>query len=167
MSDKHKLERIHLLNQSALAYNGSGVPNDAIFVGYDDDNSKIYLGRAWHGGDLLPAILRETDLLPIEAFVPFNAKAQQVDEFDFVRMDPGTYKWEEGNGGEVPANAIIGGCTLRGETLYFGRALLHGNYVPGKVHPSHKLLYCPYRMYEINFRSYEVLVQIKDDNVIC
>lgn len=95
--------------------------------------------------------------------MPFGTNTVQVDEFDFVRMDPGTYKWEEGNGGEVPVNAIIGGRTIRGESLYFGRALHNGHFLPGKVHPSHKVLYCAYRTEEINFQSYEVLVQIKDE----
>lgn len=92
----------------------------------------------------------------------YGTVEEQVDAFEFVRMDPGTYKWVEGNSGEVPADAVNGGCTESGDTLYFGRVLHNGNYVPGKIHPSHKVLYVPYRGSELNFRSYEVLVEIKD-----
>lgn len=60
--------------------------------------------------------------------------------------------------GKIPSNSVIAGCTARGETLYFGRIMHNGNYIPGKVHPSHKVLYVPYRDQEINFSSYDVLV---------
>lgn len=116
------------------------------------------MGRAWFNNDLLPAKV----ILQLGAFVAFGTIEEQLDEFEFVRMDPGTYKWEAGNSGDVPANAVNGGCTNDGETLYFGRVMHNGNYIPGKIHPSHKVLYVPYRGLEINFRSYEVLVEIKD-----
>lgn len=134
------------------------MPDDVIFIDYDENNYKTYLGRAWHQNDLLPAKV----IQQLGAFVPYGTKEERVDEFEFVRMDPGTYKWEEGNNGEVPINAIVGGCTINGETLYFGRIFHNGNYISGKIHPSHKVLYVPYRGQEINFRRYEVLVQNKD-----
>lgn len=108
--------------------------------------------------DLLPAKV----IVQLGTFVPYGTNELQVDEFEYVRMDPGTYQWEEDNSGQVPYNAVNAGCTSDGETLYFGRVIHNGNYIPGKVHPSHRVLYVPYRGLEINFRNYEVLVQVND-----
>ncbi|XP_037031458.1 uncharacterized protein LOC119070979 isoform X2 [Bradysia coprophila] len=141
-------------------YTGSGAPSDGIFIGYDDHNYKTYLGRAWYQGDLLPAkiIFRQQR----EAYVSYGGHEVEVTDFDFVRMDPGTYGWEQGMNGEVPENAVIAGCTVENENLFFGRTMHHGNYIPGKVHRSHGVLYVSFRGQEINFRSYEVLVHLRD-----
>ncbi|XP_037031459.1 uncharacterized protein LOC119070981 [Bradysia coprophila] len=141
-------------------YTGSGAPSDAIFIGCDDHNYKTYLGRAWSHGDLLPAkiVCRQQ----CEAFVSYGGHEVQVTEFDFVRMDPGTYRWEQGMDGEVPENAVIAGCTVEYENLYFGRTMHHGYRIPGKVHQSHGVLYVPFRGQELNYRSYEVLVHVRD-----
>lgn len=94
--------------------------------------------------------------------MPYGGEETQINEFEFVRMDPGTYEWEPAMNGEVPDNAVIAGCTSMEERLYFGRILHHGIYIPGKVHPSHGVLYVPFRGEEINFRTYEVLVHSSD-----
>ncbi|XP_037037066.1 uncharacterized protein LOC119074858 [Bradysia coprophila] len=141
-------------------YNGNGAPEDAILIGYDDNNFKTYLGRAWFRNDLLPAKL----ILQLGAFVPYGTVEEKVAEFDFVRMDTGTYEWKESRDGEVPTNAVVGGVTTDGEDLFFGRVLHGGNYIPGKIHQSHGVLYVPYRGQELNFRIYEVLVHVKSDS---
>lgn len=132
------------------------VPPDAIFIGYDDNNHKTYLGRSWFHGDLLPAkvIARPQR----EAYVSYGGHGAHVNNYEYVRMDPGTYKWEQSMNGEVPDNAVIAGCTVDCENLYFGRQMHHGNYIPGKIHPSHGVMYVAFRGQEINFQSYEVLV---------
>ncbi|KAG4066001.1 hypothetical protein HA402_001248 [Bradysia odoriphaga] len=142
------------------AYDGNEAPDDAIFIIYDENNHKTYLGTAWFSSDLLPAkiILKEQR----EVFVSYGANEVQVNEFNFVRMDPGTYNWKQGMKGDVPENAVIAGCTEDGETLYFGRPMYNGNYIPGKVHPSHGVLYVPFRGQGINFLSYDVLVHAND-----
>ncbi|KAG4068571.1 hypothetical protein HA402_004912 [Bradysia odoriphaga] len=143
-------------------YNGSGAPSDGIFIGYDDNNYKTYLGKAWLHGDLLPAKVICRLQHEAEAYVSYGGHEVQVTEFDFVRMDPGTYVWEQFMHGEVSDNAVIAGCTVDYENLYFGRTMHHGNYIPGKVHRSHGVLYVPFRGQEINFQSYEVLVHVSD-----
>lgn len=68
--------------------------------------------------------------------------------------------WEKCVTGNIPEGAIPGGKTARGETLFIGRTIVHGNtYSVGKVHPSHGCLYVPYDGTEISFKEYEVLVQ--------
>lgn len=34
----------------------SSLPEGAILAGHDQDQSPIYIGRAWHGGDQLPGM---------------------------------------------------------------------------------------------------------------
>lgn len=123
---------------------------------------KTYLGRAWHSNDLLPAKLLFQNDVSVGTYVPYGTDEVRVDVFSFVRMDPGTYKWEEAQNGEVPENAIDGGCTSLGETLYFGRVPYNGTYIPGKIHPSHGVFYAPHGGREINFSTYEVLVENSD-----
>lgn len=151
------------IKSSQLAYNGNGVPSDGIFVGYDENNYKTYLGKAWHDRDLLPAKI----IVELGAFVPYGALEEKVDRFEFVRMDPGTYKWEVTMDGEIPANAVLAGLARDYQDLFFGRVMHNGNYIHGKVHPGHMsfqapftALYVPYRGQEISFQSFEILVHV-------
>lgn len=89
-----------------------------------------------------------------------GTEGPRVDHFDYVRMDAGTYDWVADENGNVPENAVIGGCTVTNENLYFGRVKHNGNNIPGKVHPSHRVLYVAYEGREINFSRYEVLVHV-------
>lgn len=54
---KNRIKGFLKSNHYILAFNGSSnsVPNDAIFIGFDENNFKTYLGRAWFSNDLLPA----------------------------------------------------------------------------------------------------------------
>lgn len=65
-------------------------------------------------------------------------------------------------------NAVPGGRTNSGETLYIGRAWHAGALTPGKIHPSHGNLYIPYNGGEVAIGTYEVLIEnwSKDDIVI-
>lgn len=132
-----------------------------MYIGTDEKNNKTYIGRSWFRGDLLPAnLVLKPDSL-IEAHVPFETVDEMPDNFDFLRLDPGTYDWIADKDGDVPEHSVIGGCTSYGETLYFGRVRRTvNNYLYGKIHPSHHVLYVPRRGEEIHFRNYEVLVHL-------
>lgn len=62
--------------------------------------------------------------------------------------------------GAVPFNAVKGGHTINGETLYIGRAHWQGSLTVGKIHPSHQTLYIPYGGQEVPIKAnYEVLIE--------
>lgn len=56
----------------------------------------------------------------------------------------GSLSWIDSEGGAVPSNAVVGGQTNDGETLYIGRVLHNGTVTVGKIHPSHGCCYFPY-----------------------
>ena len=62
------------------------------------------------------------------------------------------------SGGFVPAGAVAGGCSARGDTLYVGQTSSphRGNVIPGKVH--HGQLFYGYMGKEYSSSHYNVLV---------
>jgi len=49
-----------------------------------------------------------------------------------------------------------------GETLYIGRFPIGEDLVVGKIHPSHKVAYVPYKWKEVASSTYEILVELKN-----
>lgn len=68
--------------------------------------------------------------------------------------------WIPTEGGNVPPNAIPGGETEDGETLFIGRAPYEGTVTIGKVQQSHGVLYIPFGGEEISIPEYEILVNM-------
>lgn len=82
------------------------------------------------------------------------------------------------SGGNIPPDAVPAGRTSSGEQLYVGRAHHDGALVVGKVmflisivliekltlivwpqvHPSHGVLYVPFKWEEHGYKDYEILV---------
>lgn len=69
------------------------------------------------------------------------------------------FKWVSATDGYVPENAVIGGQSLSGETLYIGRAMHNGQNTPGKICRRSKCIYVACGG-EVSSKEYEVLVQI-------
>ncbi|KAJ8938999.1 hypothetical protein NQ314_011249, partial [Rhamnusium bicolor] len=108
----------------------SGVPSTAIHGGVDVDGSQIYVGRAFHNGDWIPA------------------KILCEQRFD----------WVPSHSGIIPPGAVEGGRTSGRERLYIGRVHHRGSQTVGKVHPSHRVCYIPFDGKEIPYQQYEILV---------
>ncbi|CAG9581154.1 unnamed protein product [Danaus chrysippus] len=58
----------------------------------------------------------------------------------------------------IPAEAVVGGCTEYLETMFVGSAIHEKYIIPGKVVPSHKVCYVPYDGREIAKPKYVTLV---------
>lgn len=84
---------------------------------------------------------------------------QEVVQYEFEILCGGNLSWVPSGHGAVPPNAVRGGQTASGETLYIGRAPLEGSLTPGKIHPSNGCLYVPFGGAEVSFPTYEVLVE--------
>lgn len=126
----------------------------AVRAGQDRDGSTIYVGRAFHQSELLPA---KVVLARNAAYVSFGGQEIEVTEFELLRY--GNFVWENASHGAVPLGALETGRTSDGESLYTGRALHEGTLTPGKVHPSHGCLYIPFDGVETKVYEYEILVQ--------
>ncbi|XP_026841400.1 uncharacterized protein LOC6590718 isoform X1 [Drosophila persimilis] len=130
------------------------LPPCAIVAGHDSDNDPIYVGRAYHNGDMLPA-----KVIPNknQAYVAWGG--EEINKHDVEILTGDHYVWIPASGGHVPPHALRVGQTSDGEPLFIGRGYFQGSLTPGKVHPSHHCLYIPFGGKEHSLEAYEVLVQ--------
>lgn len=56
----------------------SAVPHDAVVAGHDVDGSAIYVGRAYHEGDLIPAKVIPSKQI---AYVPHGGQEHSKQEY--------------------------------------------------------------------------------------
>ncbi|GJQ66922.1 hypothetical protein Trydic_g7941 [Trypoxylus dichotomus] len=131
----------------------TNIPANAVEAGHDCDGSKIYVGKARFHNDELPCKIVAQRR---QAYVAFNSLEHEVQQCEI--MVECKLKWQHCNGVHIPPNAVPGGRTSTGETLYIGRANHGGSLCVGKVHPSHRCLYLPFGGREISVKSFEILV---------
>lgn len=133
---------------------GTQFPYDkAVRAGRDADGSPLFVGRAFHEGDMLPAKVSPSLNL---AYVSYGGAEVELFEYEILRV--GDFAWEFATNGEIPEGAVEIGRTLDGEKLYSGRAIHSGTQTPGKVQASHGCLYIPFGGEEVALTEYEVLV---------
>ncbi|KAJ8917486.1 hypothetical protein NQ315_005535 [Exocentrus adspersus] len=132
---------------------GSVLPPTAYEAGLDIDGSKIYVGRAFHQGDWIPA-----KVIPDKgvAYVGYGLKEHSKEKFQVLCQQK--FDWIQSNKGVVPLGAVEGGRTVSGETLYIGRVYHKGMPTIGKIHPTHRTCYIPFDGKEILYEQYEILV---------
>lgn len=132
----------------------ASLPEGAIQAGHDADGTLIYVGRAFHDGDLLPAkVLPDKQV----AYVPYGG--QEIAKHEYEVLCGGNVQWVQSGHGDVPPNAVLGGHCGNGEPLYVGRSHFSGSLTPGKVHPSHGNLYIPFGGSEVPIKEYEILIE--------
>uniref|UniRef100_A0A2M4BZD0 Putative farnesoic acid o-methyltransferase-like protein n=3 Tax=Anopheles marajoara TaxID=58244 RepID=A0A2M4BZD0_9DIPT len=131
--------------------NGPFPPN-MVRAGIDTDGDVIYVGRAFHEGDMIPAKVIPTKNL---AYICYGGEEILKEDFEVLRY--GAFVWEFATAGSVPETAVRIGQTADGEPLYMGRAIHNGSQTPGKVQPSHGCCYIPFGGEEISKPDYEVL----------
>ncbi|XP_026472128.1 natterin-3-like isoform X2 [Ctenocephalides felis] len=138
-----------------LHYNTYGhVPASAVRAGTDVDGAPIYVARAHHNGDLLPA-----KAIPDKQVAYVCHGGQEHAKHDYEILHQPVYMWEPCSNGEVPFGAVEVGHTSDGEKLFMGRCVHDGAQTPGKVQVSHGCLYIPYNGEEVRVCDYEVLVR--------
>ncbi|KAF5305512.1 hypothetical protein FQA39_LY01603 [Lamprigera yunnana] len=129
------------------------VPSTAVHGGVDKDGSDIYVGRAFHEGDWIPAkVIPEHHI----AYVAYAGEEHVKETFQVLCEQ--RFDWVASSGGHIPPGAVKGGRTVSGEALYIGRVWHDGAHSVGKVHSSHGCCYIPYDSREMSFCDYEILV---------
>ncbi|KAF5302480.1 hypothetical protein FQR65_LT08570 [Abscondita terminalis] len=129
------------------------VPSGAVQGGVDKDGSEIFVGRAFHEGDWIPAKVipaRQT------AYVAYGGGEHMKEEYQLLCEQ--RFDWVPTSGNNLPFGAVEGGRTSDGEPLYVGRVWHDGAHTVGKVHTSHGCCYIPYGGEEMSFSDYEVLI---------
>lgn len=137
----------------------AALPPFAVVGGHDCDGSPIYVGRAYHEGDQLPA-----KVVPSKgcAYVAYGGVEHTKNNYE-VLVGQG-FAWVACFGGSVPPNAVRSGFTRNREPLYVGRGHHSGSLCVGKIHQSHGCLYIPFGGQEVRLDTYEVLVFQQTDN---
>ncbi|XP_037806109.1 uncharacterized protein LOC119600114 isoform X1 [Lucilia sericata] len=132
---------------------GAPLPPLAVIGGHDCDGSPIYVGRAYHEGDNMPA-----KVVPSKgcAYIAWGGLEHVKTHYEIL-VGQG-YGWQPCYGGAVPPNAVRTGMTCTGEPLYVGRGHHANSLCVGKIHPSHGCLYIPFGGQEVRINTYEVLV---------
>lgn len=127
--------------------------NGAVRAGVDQDGTQIFVGRAYHEGDIIPCkIIPEKQA----CYIAYGGEEILKNEFEVLRT--GELSWQFATNGDIPPGALEIGRTTDGEPLYAGRCMWEGSQTPGKVQPSHGCLYFPFNGQEISVKEYEVLV---------
>jgi len=127
------------------------VPDCAVANGNDD--GPLYIGRAVHENGLLPGTV---DPRRGACFVA-NYNAEHRKSYYQVLCGYGL-EWAHTRYNNIPKNAVQGGAGPDGQILYIGRTYHRDKLIIGKVVPSLRCLYIPYRG-EVSFFNYEILVQ--------
>lgn len=127
-------------------------PTNMVRGGIDSDGTVIFIGRAFHEGDMLPAkVMPDKN----ECYVCHGGEEHAKEDFEVLRS--GDFVWEFASSGTIPEGAVSCGPTADGEPLYIGRAMYQGTQTPGKVQTSHGCLYIPFGGAEVSVTEYEVL----------
>ncbi|XP_059486868.1 uncharacterized protein LOC132203249 isoform X2 [Neocloeon triangulifer] len=135
------------------ATNGE-VPEGAVCGGTDLE-CDLMIARAVHEGELLPG-----KFVPAHGvtYVSWNGAEHAKEEYEMLcGCKPVWFQINQGD--TIPENALPGGRTAEGETLFIGRVPHEGTVTVGKVHPSHGTCYIPYAGQELGFPDFEVLVR--------
>lgn len=130
-----------------------GNPPAGVYAGNDQDGSPIFVGRAFHEGDQLPA-----KVIPSKQAAYVSHNGCEIFKSHFEVLSGTGFTWVHSSNGHVPNGAVLCGNTSTGEPLYIGRAHHEGSLTPGKIHRSHGCLYIPFGGAEQSMLHYEVLV---------
>lgn len=117
------------------------------------DGTIIYVGRAFHEGDTIPAKVMPSKNI---AYIPYNG--QEIAKYEWQVLCGSGFSWVSSASGHVPPEAVTAGHQSNGEPLYVGRATINGALTTGKVHPSHNCIYVPFGGLEHSVHQYEVLI---------
>ncbi|XP_058463843.1 uncharacterized protein LOC131438066 [Malaya genurostris] len=134
--------------------NKSPIAGKALLVGYDSDQSPIYLGRVKFEGNQLPA-----KVIPRKGLCRTGYRGKEYDMTSYEALCNARVTWVPFRG-VIPSRAIVCGRTQWGETVYVGRGSYKGSLTPGRILENEKVLKIPYEWNEIAIRDAEILVEI-------
>uniref|UniRef100_A0A336KXW1 CSON001406 protein n=1 Tax=Culicoides sonorensis TaxID=179676 RepID=A0A336KXW1_CULSO len=133
---------------------GGLFPDGAIIAGYSN-GIPICIGRCIYEGNILPG---QVDPLTETITISYEKHCVQLKKFEVLCN--GNLFWSRAMLGHVLADAVSGGTTELGETVYIGRAMHEGLLKIGKISPLSDNLIIPHLNSEVHIDDgYEVLIE--------
>ncbi|KAK7868155.1 hypothetical protein R5R35_003030 [Gryllus longicercus] len=131
-------------------------PQRPVRAGTDLDGGPLYVGRAWHQSQLLPAKVAPKHQ---GAFVAWKGREHSkfFMQFEVLHLLRGRAEWIEASDGDIPAQAFPVGITSSGRQAFAARASVQGVVTPGRIVEGDNCCYVPYGHKEWAFENYEVL----------
>lgn len=158
-SDKPKYTFLGLYDTWVHSCVEGPLPALAVVGGNDSDGTALFIGRAYHDGDMLPVKINPSNRSAYTCCQGYEIYKEQYE----VLCGTG-YSWIHCENGVVPMNAVSCGRTCQGEIVYIGRGHYDRSLTVGKVFRGDECLYIPYGGRERRIHRYEVL--IKDSYVV-
>lgn len=158
--DAYTLHKYEILVQPIvwISASGTSIAPEAVLAGNDLNGDFIYVGRAYHLGELLPA-----KIVSNKSCAYISSEGMEIKKYDFDFLVGKGFCWIAASHGEVPNNAVICGQAINGAALYAGRCHYKGTLTPGKINTVEKCLKIPFNGYEIEIAEYEVLCRSEND----
>ncbi|XP_058453081.1 uncharacterized protein LOC131431406 [Malaya genurostris] len=129
------------------------IPKNA-FIGESTKDGNLYIGRAMHRGSCTPGSINPVTQ---QCHIAWGSDEHRKAKFEYLCNCKGKFIASREN--YIPVGAIRGGYSEFGEPLFIGRVQLGNQFIIGKVQPSHKVCYVPYRGKEVAYKEFEILIQ--------
>lgn len=84
--------------------------------GNDSDGTPMYVGRAFHEGDQIPA-----KVMPSKQAAYISHNGMEIFKHNYEILSGTGFTWVGSSNGHTPAGAVFSGNTSTGEPLYVGR----------------------------------------------
>jgi Protein of unknown function (DUF3421) len=135
------------------------IPSNAVEGGFDTGGGKLYVGRFWIAGVVIPAKIRgSSDEVSVLEWVsgPHQGKENEVNDCQILT---GTgFRWQACENGEVAGGAVHTGELETGELFFVGRTHMRNSLTPGKVVQSEQCLFIGHGWNVTKYQKYELLV---------
>lgn len=143
------------LPASWMRIESGNIPEGAVVAGYSSDGIPICIGRCIYEGSILPGAV---DLVDETITICHEGNVVKLKKFEVVCN--GNLYWSQSNLGQVFSEAVGGGTTELGETVYIGRVVHEGQLRIGKISPLSDNLFIPNGDQEVRIETgYEVLIE--------
>lgn len=130
------------------------LPPLAVVGGNDSDGTTLFIGRAYHDGDILPVKINPSNKTAYTCCEGYEIYKEHYE----VLCGTG-YSWIHCENGVIPINAVSCGQTCKGEIVYIGRGHYDRSLTVGKVFRGDDCLYIPFGGRERRIHRYEVLIK--------
>lgn len=95
---------------------------------------KLYVVRSVANGASTPGFLRDGDK---EAMIPLDGTVVKSSSYETLVNPQDVYlEWIKPDGDKIPTGAVKGGADKNGKTIFIARAIVGGDYIPGKMVPT-------------------------------
>lgn len=149
---KRPLKRVEGGKLQWIKYEDS-MPKNAVCGGHEHE--MLFVARGGVRGSLTPGKYVSSKAA---VFIPWGGTTYKLTNVEILCGYDCV--WTPSWADNIPVGAVEAGYSeVDREPLYVGRVKHNGFIIPGKVQPSHKVCYIPYKNEEKAFKYYEILIE--------